>query len=48
MEALLIVIAIVCFVLAAVPVLPRVPWLPVGLAFLSAGHIWSHLLIALR
>lgn len=40
---LLQIVAIICFILAAVPI--RGPWLPVGLAFFAAGHIWSQVVL---
>ena len=48
LEGLLMVVALVCFVVAALGVAPRIPWLPVGLAFLAAGHIWTTVTLAAR
>ncbi len=47
MDALLILIAFACFVLAALNV-PRANWLAVGLAFFSLGHTWTWLSINVR
>lgn len=48
MDLLVIVIAIVCFVLAALPVAPRVPWLAIGLAFFAAAHIVTRLIVEVQ
>lgn len=45
MDALLLVIALVCFIIAALKVIPVIDWIAVGLAFFVAGHIWTHLTI---
>jgi hypothetical protein len=38
-QVLLLVVAIVCFVLVALNVLPEINLLAIGLAFLAAGHL---------
>lgn len=48
LSVLLLIVALVCFVLAALAVVPRIPWLPGGLAFFAAGHIWGSLIIAVK
>ncbi len=45
MDALLMIIALVCFVIAALKVAPVVDWLAIGLAFMAAGHIWTHVFV---
>lgn len=48
MDALLIVVALVCFVIAALNVLPPYNWLAIGLAFFAAGHIWTRLIVVVQ
>ena len=33
-------VAIVCFVIAAIPVSNPVPWVPIGLAFFALAHVY--------
>jgi len=48
MEVALIVIAIVCFVLAALALLPRFNWIAIGLAFFALAHMAERLIVAIE
>lgn len=39
------VVALICFIIAALKVAPVIDWIAVGLAFMAAGHIWTHIVI---
>lgn len=46
-SALLMLVVLACFVLAALSV-PRANRPPVGLAFLALGHVWSSIIVSIR
>jgi hypothetical protein len=48
MELLLIVIAIVCFVIAALPIATPINWIAVGLAFFAASHVVTRLIVQVQ